>query len=239
MTKLTDDIRKDTVPIKWIRTITGTVTGVLAAGAGLWALAVYVFEPHAVSWTAAVVESVTVKLSGDIEENSALLAERSDQLARLEVVVGSLAASLEDIASVQVQQMEPSWQFSRPDTSISDGQIGDDVIIRAGGFKLRECGVPLVDIYFRDSQGAYHRFTDNSLLTDTGRGVPFPVNPNMVQTVAYTAEIPSDQVAAGRAAGFISVTYPQNCPQLLPVVIGDLQFMVLPADEPDLRNISR
>lgn len=220
LTKFADDIARDTVPMRWLRTAATTITAMAAAVAVLWSATVYVFGPRVTVWAEEMITAATSDLRSENERTMR-------QIDRLDSVVTTLEGSMQQLAETVAGSTAPSWRFSMPDTSISDGEIGGLVTVRAGGFKLRECGIPRVDLYFANGGGAFHRFERVSLLSEDNRGVAFPVMPDRVQRVSYVATIPEDDgVTPGRAQGFIAVTYPDACPNVPEVVAGPLQFRI-------------
>lgn len=209
--------------MRWVRTAATTITSTAAAGAVLWMATTWLIAPRLDEWAKNLIEETTTHLRGATSANA-------EQIEQLEDVVVALNNSVDLLSKRVTASLAPSWRFSRPDTHISDGYIGGRVLITAGGYKLRECGIPRVDLYFVNGNGTYHRFVDNSLLSDTNRGVAFNVDPGRVQTVRYTARIPAnDDVKPGRAQGYISVTYPDGCPEVEEVVAGPLQFRITAA----------
>lgn len=206
--------------MRWLRTAATTVSSLAAAVLVIWTAIAWLATPRIVEYTQEVIESATLDLRREVQETSS-------QLSRMDTVVERLEENITRLSEAVAQNTAPSWRFSPPDTFISDGRIGGTVQITAGGFKLRECGIPRVDLYFVNGGGVYHRFIDASVLTAGNRGIAFPVDPDRVQTVRYTATIPEDDnVTPGRANGFISVTYPDGCPSVEEVVAGPLQFRI-------------
>jgi hypothetical protein len=224
VSKLTEDIKADTVFMRWVRTAATTITAFAAAVAVIWSGTVYVFGPRVTTWAEGMIDEATSDVRAGVERTM-------QEIDRLESVVTQFetqfADSVSRIEGVVAGSTAPSWRFSLPDTSISDGAIGGTVRVTAGGFKLRECGIPRVDLYFVNGSGIFHRFETVSLLSEDNRGVAFPVDPDRLQQVSYTARIPDDDgVTPGRARGFIAVTYPDNCPNVQEVVAGPLQFRI-------------
>lgn len=214
-----DKIQQDGVTMRWIRTFGTTVTTTAAAFVVLWTSAVWVFGPRVTSWAEDLVDGATAEMRADLEQNAAHLGRLDEIVRRLEQTTALLSSTAEVNAA-------PSWRFDPVDTTISDGVIGGDVQIVATGYKLRDCGVPIVDLYFINGGGVYHRFVDASILTSDGRGVALPVNPTRTQSLTYTATIPAnDGVSPGRALGYISLVYPQ-CPAVEASVAGPLQFRI-------------
>jgi hypothetical protein len=215
-----EKIEQDGVAMRWIRTAATTITAVGAAAAMLYGAFLWVVEPRAIEWTTAIAKEASEDVRTSL--NSTL-----GQVDRLDTLIQELEDTVARLDEASTQARAPSWRFSRPDTSISDGVIGGFVTIQSGGNKLRDCGVPTVDLYFINGEGIYHRFTDATVLTEDGRGVAFPVDPGRVQVISYRARIPADDgVQPGRAVGFISITYPDACPQVEPAVAGPLQFRI-------------
>lgn len=213
----------------WVRAISSAITAVFAAGAAVIGLVVFVFEPRAVQWTVGVVDTVIETLQSEITENTEARMEFGGQLDRLEQAVSDLSQSLVQLVEKQTARSLPSWRFSVPDTHVSDGPIGGSVIVTASGFKLRDCGVPVIDLYFVGRDGIYHRFLTSSVVNASGRGIALPVRPADRQVVRYSVTIPDDEnVQVGRAMATISVTYPERCPTLEPAVASNLQFRILP-----------
>lgn len=207
--------------MRWVRAL----SSLAALLAMLWAGGVWLVAPRLDLWAKTIINETTTGLKQSSAANAA-------QIRQLEDVVTSLNNSVELLSERVTASIAPSWRFSRPDTHISDGYIGGRVVITAAGYKLRECGVPRVDLYFVNGSGTYHRFEDNSLLSISNRGIAFPVDPNRIQTVRYTARIPDqDDVRPGRAQGFISVTYPDGCPEVDEEIAGPLQFRITDAPQ--------
>jgi hypothetical protein len=210
-------IQEDGVAMRWLRTAATTITAVAAAGTVIWGAVLYLVSPRIVEWGEQLVLDTTETLRNDLEANAAHLERLDDVVVRME-----------EILEGSTYNPAPSWRFDPVDTTISDGYIGGDVTITASGYKLRDCGVPTVDLYFINGGGIYHRFAGASLLSPDGRGVALPVAPERLQRVTYTATIPSDdEVSAGRARGYISIVYPDGCPAVAPAVAGPLQFRIL------------
>lgn len=222
MTKLSEQIQKDGVAMRWIRTAATTITSVAAASAILWTAAMWLVSPRMAEWTTDLVNDATADLRQE-------LGRTGEHLDRVDQAILALEDNITALSQVVARDSSPSWRFSLPDTQISDGNIGGIVTITGAGYKLRECGIPRVDIYFISSVGLYHRFEENSILTSTNRGVAFSVDPDRLQSISYTARIPSNEnVRPGRARGFISITYPDSCPGVEEVIAGPLQFRIFP-----------
>jgi len=214
-----EQIQQDTVIMRWVRTAATTVVAASAALGVLWAATVWTVGPRVNIWATGLISEATSDLEQEVRRNGAHL-DRLDQVTlRLEEVVTSLA-------DLQEQDTTPSWRWSTPDTSISDGAVGGRVEITAAGYKLRDCGVPTVDLYFVNGSGSYHRFEDASILTTDNRGIALLPDPTRLQILTYTARIPADDdVSPGRGLGFISVTY-VDCPLIDAAVAGPLQFRI-------------
>lgn len=213
-------IDADGVGMRWIRTAATTIVAMAAAVGVLWGGISWLLGPRVVEWSENLVVEATEGLRMELRRNA-------DQIDRLDLVVGRLEQTTSELAEASLMNTSPSWRFDPVETQISDGRIGGEVVIEAAGYKLRDCGAPVVDLYFINGGGVYHRFADTSLLSSNGRGVAFPVDPDRLQSIRYTAEIPADeQVSPGRAQGFISVTYPDACPAVPAEVAGPLQFRI-------------
>lgn len=215
-------VERDSVGMRWVRTAATTVTAVAGALVVVWATVVWTVGPRVNAWANDLIDDATKDLQIETSKSAA-------HLDRLDKVVERLEKNVTALGEAVAQNVAPSWRFSLPDTSISDGRIGGKVTITAGGYKLRECGIPRVDLYFINGGGAYHRFVKSSLLSETNRGVALPMDPDRLQIISYTAEIPADDgVSPGRGHGYISVTYPDNCPGVREETAGPLQFRILP-----------
>jgi hypothetical protein len=213
---LKKDVQEDIVLVRWIRTAGATTTAAAVVMGAIW----WVVAPRVVEWGEGVARNATAELREEQKRTA-------DHLDRLDQVVVSLEAAVAKIGDAAEQSTAPSWRWDPVETSIGDGPIGGWVDINAAGYKLRECGIPRVDLYFINGGGTYHRFGDTSLLTPDNRGVAFPVNPARLQTIKYRARIPTDDgVTPGRAQGYISITYPDACPAVSEQVIGPLQFRI-------------
>jgi hypothetical protein len=220
MSNLTDRIQNDGVGMRWLRTAATTITSVAAAIVVVWAAVAWLLGPRVVGWAEDLAQQAN-------ENVRAELRQTSEHLARLDNVVERLEETTARLAEASNFNTAPSWRFDPVETTISDGEIGGEVTVTATGYKLRDCGRPVVDLYFVNGRGVFHRFTDTSLLTPDGRGIAAPVDPTRPFTISYTAVIPSDDgVTLGRALGYISVTYPDACPAVNPAVAGPLQFRI-------------
>lgn len=215
-----EKVERDGVGMRWLRTAATTVTAVAAASGVAWGVLVWAVGPRVNSWAIGLIENVTADLQAEANRTN-------DHLDRLDAVVERLEENIAAIGKAFEGSLAPSWRFSLPDTSISDGAIGGEVTITSSGYKMRECGVPRVDLYFVNGRGIYHRFKNASLLSPDNRGVAFPVDPDRLQKLSYRATIPADEgVMPGRAQGFISLTYPDGCPQIEEAIAGPLQFRI-------------
>lgn len=213
-------IHDDGVGMRWIRTAATTISSLTAALVIVWGAIIWAIGPRLDIWAKELVDNATEEMAADLADNRSHLDRLDAVVERLEQTVAALGQSI-------AADLSDSWRFSPPDTSISDGVIGGEIIVTAGGWKLRDCGVPVVDLYFVNGNGIYHRFEDASVLTTDGRGIAFPVDPTRLQKITYTARIPSDDnVKPGRAQGWISVTYPDKCPAVPPAVAGPMQFRI-------------
>lgn len=100
-------------------------------------------------------------------------------------------------------------RFTPRGHSISDGSPGFTVSMQWYFVKLRDCGSPRVDVWFRNGGGRIHRFDRASILDDGGRGVNAPTAPSITQSIEYTARIPDrDGFEPGRGMGRVIVEYP-------------------------------
>ena len=206
--------------MRWIRTAATTLSSITAALIIIWGGLVWLVEPRLHEWAEELVDAATVDMKKTSEENTIAI----QQMQELMGVMQDAVTGLTELVEIR---RTPSWRFDGLSTNISDGPIGGYVDITAGGFKLADCGVPVVDLYFINGDEIYHRFEDVTLLTEEGRGVAFSVDPSRIQTIKYRARIPADDgVTPGRGRGFISVTYPDACPHNEPVVAGPLYFRI-------------
>lgn len=221
------EIAKDSVLIRWVRTAATTIIAIGGAVGILISTAVYIFGPRVADWAESLVLASTEEIRAEMRQNAELNRQNAEHLSRLDGVVERLEETTAALATAQQGSLAPSWRWDPVDTTISDGEIGGLVQITATGYKLRDCGIPTVELYFVNGGGVFHRFTDASLLTPDGRGVALPVDPSRTQQVRYTARIPEgDGVTPGRAQGYISVTYPDACPFVEPATAGPLQFRI-------------
>lgn len=226
------DIRQDTVPVKWFRTAVTTFISLTTALGIIWAAVVWAVSPRVDAWGREVVATGTAEIRTEFATAQADLRrgleETQGHVERLGQVVAALEVTVGVVSDNIAIDASPSWRFSVPDTRISDGRIGGEVRIEVGGYKMRDCGVPVVDLYFVNGGGVYHRFEHASLLSDDNRGIALPVDPARLAFVNYTAIIPeNDGVHPGRGQGFISITYPDRCPAIPAAVSGPLQFRIL------------
>lgn len=192
----------------------GSVTGLTVIISTMWALATPQIE--------AIAQGVVkVEMSG-VSEN---LEANSAELRNLKSSINDLQKSIEQLQETAIIDQTPSWRWSRPDTSFTDGSAGGDLTVTASGYKLRECGVPVVDLYFEDNGRNWHRLKAGSFITEGSRGIALPIVPDVLQTLSYPATIPED-TAPGRAEGYIALTYPDRCPHLEPAIVGPIPFMI-------------
>lgn len=213
-------IHDDGVGMRWIRTAATTISSLTAALVIIWGALIWTIGPRFEQWAQELVDGATEDMAAD-------LASNRNHLDRLDAVVVRLEETVAALSQTIATDISDSWRFSPPDTSISDGEIGGEIVVTAAGWKLRDCGVPVVDLYFVNGNGIYHRFENASVLTADGRGIAFPVDPSRLQHITYTARIPADDnVKPGRAQGWISVTYPDKCPAVPPSVAGPMQFRI-------------
>ncbi len=220
MSRLSETIEEDGVAMRWLRTAATTVISVGGALAILWGAVVFVFGPRINDWAVDMIRETTVELRREVEETSRNVADLGD-------IVGDLTSVVATMREDQAAQEAPAWRWSRPDTSIGDGIVGGVIEIQAAGYKLRECGAPVVDLYFVNGNDLFHRFEDVSITGPDGRGVVLPVAPDRVQHVNFTARIPADEgVMMGRAQGYITVSYPDMCPNARAETIGPMQFRI-------------
>lgn len=204
-------VAEDGVFMRWVRTAATTITSVAAAAAVLWVAAAFAIEPRAIEWTRGVVETVVGDLRGEGVETRQAVRQLTDTVERLRGSVDQLTAS-------PAFDQSPSWRFDAAENAMSDGAPGGLIEVAVSGYRTRDCGVPVVDVWFVDSAGRHHRFIDVSILDGRGRGVVMPVDPARRQLLNFSARIPAgDAVARGRAQGFVSFSHPDKCP-LLPVV---------------------
>lgn len=219
---LKERFQEDGVGMRWLRTAATTLTSITAALLVIWGGALWLVEPRLHEWANDLVQ----KSTEDVRQR---LSTTDNAVSRIESAIQALERSVLSIQQVSAESSSPAWRFDTVETSISDGAVGDLVQIRSAGFKLRECGVPVIDVYFVNGGGVFHRFTDPSILSDIGRGVSLPTDPSRLQIITYTARIPNqDGVSPGRGLGYISITYPDSCPNVAPSVAGPLQFRILP-----------
>ena len=219
---LKERFEEDGVGMRWLRTAATTLTSITAALLVIWGGLLWLVEPRLHEWADDLVERSTQ----DIRDR---LSDTDEAVERIASVIQSLERNVTTLSEVAAQSTVPAWRFDPVETSISDGEIGELVKITSAGFKLRECGVPVIDVYFVNGGGVFHRFQDPSILSEDGRGVSLPTDPSRLQLITYTAKIPNqDGVSPGRGLGYISITYPDKCPNVAPSVAGPLQFRILP-----------
>jgi hypothetical protein len=228
MSKLGEALAKDPVPIKWVRTALATFT---AAGAALimayqgaqW------FLGQAETWAESLVEETTEDWRQQTESTSDAVSNLHGLVGDLSLTVESLSDSVNRIAETQTAQSAPAWRWEPPAVQISDGEIGGFVAVQAAGYKLRECGAPALDLYFINGGNLFHRFADVSIINDNGRAITLPTDPDRVQVVNFTARIPGDDgVQPGRAQAYMTVTYPDLCPNVRAETFGPIQFRITP-----------
>lgn len=227
MSKISDAFIADSVWIRWVRTALATFTAAGAAIAVSYQGAVWVSDA-AQRWAVELVQDTTSDLAVQVNQTQRSVDALQDLVRDVSGSVNTLSSTVEAVSEAQAQTASPPWRWSRADTSISDGLIGGSVEVQASGFKLRECAAPVIDMYFINGESRVHRFADISIINSLGRGIALPVSLTRQQTVRYTAVIPADEnIQPGRAQAFITVSYPDLCPQAAAETIGPLQFRIL------------
>lgn len=217
MSMSADQIRLN---LPWIKSAATALSSFVAAIAVAWTAFMWLVEPRVVEWAELLVADMT-------QETMEETRRTREQLERLDHVVDRLESGVEALAVAVEGSSAPAWRFAPSDTSISDGMVGGFVTIRASGYKLRECGIPRVDLFFIDAAQISHRFTEASLLSPDGRGIALPVDPDRMQSVSYSARIPmGDRVRPGRAVGFVAASYPDGCPMVPETISGPLAFRI-------------
>ena len=219
---LRERVEEDGIGMRWFRTAATTITSIVGALLVIWMGLLWLVEPRFYDWADQLIDASTKHMAKELEQTTL-------HLDRLDEVVTKLEENVIALTEASERNTAPSWRFDPVETRISDGPIGGTVTITAAGYKLRDCGVPVIDLYFINGKQTYHRFVDASILTANNRGVSLTPAPNRLQRLTYTAEIPAeDNVTAGRGHGYIAVTYPSQCPFVEPAVVGPLQFRILP-----------
>lgn len=211
---------EESTMIKTLRSIATTIVAISGASVAIYGGFLFVVEPRAIEWTTEITNNAVNDMREKLE-----LSERT--LERLDNIVKNLETSVTRIQEQSLLNNQTAWRFSIPDTFISDGGLGAQVAIRTAGFKLRECGVPVIDLYFVDEDEIYHRFQNPSILTSDGRAVAFPVDATRLQSLNYLATIPENEnIRLGRARGYVSMTFPVSCPHVPPSIAGPLHFRI-------------
>jgi len=230
---LKERVEKDEVGMRWFRTAvttmvaTGTLIGMMWAGANTLLSG---FEAWVVARLDVALEEHREQLDRT-EVNlqrleDAILSQRSTT-AQLGDNVEALQADLTALAAKEANKRTPAWVFDDAKTNVSDGSIGGIVFIKATGKKLRECGRPIVGVYFINGNSVIHSFEDVSITDNQGRGVSFPPDPDKEITIRYTAVIPKDDnVSAGRANAFIELDYTATCPSAPISRTSAMQFRI-------------
>lgn len=170
------------------------------------------------------------------QEQSTLQAQQQNILRDLAGIVTDQTALLSRVEKLETTRNEdgrPALRFDRSGHRISDTAIGGVAVFVWRFYKLRDCGRPTVDLAFRNGDGRIHRFENLSVLDVDGRGIIFETAPNRVQEISYTASIPRDEgVHAGRAHGWVTVSYPDACPRVVAVTSPEVAFEILPEERP-------
>lgn len=220
---LKERLEQDGVGMRWFRTAATTLTSITAALLVIWGGLLWLVEPRLHQWAKNMVDMSTQDLRDRMERTD-------DAVDRVEALINSLERNVIALSEVTIQSTDPAWKFDHIQTSISDGPIGGLVRITAVGYKLRDCGIPIIDMYFINGGGLAHRFADVSIESAGGRGILLPTDPTRLQTISYAARIPNNEgISPGRGIGYISLTYSDSCPAVDPVVAGPLQFQILPS----------
>jgi predicted DNA-binding protein (UPF0251 family) len=148
---------------------------------------------------------------------SSMLKVQADNVTRIEAF---------EVA--KERDLSPAIKFTARGHSIQDGPAGGTVEITWQYLKLRDCGAPRIDLWLRNGGGRLHRFQNVSVIDGQGRGIASQADRFMSQTISYTARIPGDEgVQPGRAAGWVVVQYPDDCPDVEPVTSPEVTFAIL------------
>ena len=176
-----------------------------------------------------------------VEAADRLQQEQTTMQSQQQAILGTLADIVADQTTLlsRVERLEskrkadgrPAIRFDRRGHEITDVAIGGVATFTWRFYKLRECGRPTVDLAFRNGGGKIHRFENLSVLDKNGRGLIYETAPNRAQEISYTASVPTDEgVTAGRSYGWVTVGYPDGCPEVLPVTSPEVSFEILPEE---------
>jgi hypothetical protein len=165
------------------------------------------------------------------QEQSTLQSQQQNILQKMTNIVEGqtqLLTRVENLEQKRNDDARPAIRFDRSGHVISDTAIGGVAVFTWRFYKLRDCGRPVVDLAFRNGDGRIHRFDGISVIDAAGRGITFETAPNRVQEISYTARVPSDEgVHAGRAYGWVTISYPDACPRVDAVTSPEVSFRVL------------
>ena len=177
--------------------------------------------PRITEWLETVSTTAVEQYVVQSETNSVALAQLTTQMA--EVVT-----QLQRIQADPTRIREPALRFEPFGHTVTDARAGDRVNITWRFTKIHECGAPLVNVFFRNGGDVTHRFEGVSIVNEDGEGVDYPVDPERVQTLTYSAVIPDDQdVHPGRARAWVTLRYPA-CPWAPPSISPEVPFQILP-----------
>lgn len=241
-----DKINADGVGVKWFRTFVMsmaaiiTSTGVIA-GAGWWFV-----QPRADAHITTIAESIYEQdrnrvteinrsvsaLSAVVDQQANLITQQTETINSISSVVDNIAQEIDEIDRRRQASLTPPWRFDRNGTEVSDVSIGKPLTINVRGEKTRNCGVPIVDIFIKDSNGTSYRLVDLSITDSSGRGILLPSRPGELQEISYTAMLPvtPTQPAVGRAQAWIALSYVDTCPASFVAPFGPLQFRIYEAE---------
>lgn len=176
--------------------------------------------PRITEWVADVATSAVDQYVMQAETNAATL---EGVTAQLRVLVDRIDELQRDPRNIN----EPALEFEDWGYEVSDARAGDRVSITWRFRKLHQCGAPIVNVFFRNGGDVTHRFENVSIVNDDGEGVDYPVDPDTIQTLTYSAVIPDDQdVEPGRAYAWVTLRYAQ-CPWAPPSISPEVPFNIL------------
>lgn len=188
----------------------------VVGGAILWFML-----PRITEWLAEVSTSAIEQYVSQSESNAQTLLQVTRQ-------VEGLVSQLNAIRSGPEYTREPALIFEQLGNTITNGSPGSRVRFTWRFTKVHNCGVPTVNVFFRNGDDIVHRFDDLSIVNVNGEGVDYSADPDLVQTLTYSGIIPGDEdVQLGRARGWVTLRYEQ-CPWAPPSISPEVPFQIVP-----------
>lgn len=204
--------------IDFFKVLAAIITSTAMVGSAV----VWFTLPRITLWLSSVSQEAVESYVNQSENNTKTLGEITKQIK-------AVVTQLDQIRSDPQYVRDTVLKFEQLGNQITDARVGERVRITWRFIKLHECGAPMVNVFFRNGDDITHRFDDPSVTNGNNEGVDFPANPDLVQTVTYSAVIPRfEDVRPGLARGWVTLRYPR-CPWAPPSISPEVSFKILPS----------